>query len=835
MIWRGEYNATERYLIGDAVGYLGSSYVCYVQNTLNVLPTDEDNWEVVAAHGLPGTAGTIWYDDNGAPDPGIGINGDFYLNRLNGDYYKKVSGTWELQGNLTGPQGDPGPGLPAGGSIGQLPVKSGAPDYDVSWAALISGAGIDIESDGGDITITGTVTQYSDEMAQDAVGTILTDTSTIDFTYDDGTPSISADVINNSISNAKLRQGAAASVVGVSGNAIANVADIVAGSDGDILRRAAGVLGFGQIASTSVSDFVEASQDAVGNILVDTATIDFTYGDSTPEITASVIDNSISNAKIRQGVALSVVGVTGNATSNVADIAAGSDGDILRRSGTTLGFGSILSTSVSNFNEAAQDAVGNILTDSLTIDFTYDDAANTITAIVIDASITFEKLATAAWSSDGTLGSGSNTVLPTQGAVKTYVDNAVSGLKWKQSARVASTANGTLASAYANGQTVDGVVIATGDRILLKNQTTQTENGIYIVQASGAPVRSTDADTGSELVSATLMIQEGTQNADTQWTCTNNAITIGVTNIAFAQVSAGGTQTGDGTTITLTGNVYSVTTNGIGNSQIRQSAGLSVVGRSANSTGNVADITAVTSGHVLRLSGTTLGFGTLLAASFADGTIVPARLVATTGAIFGATAAGNGVELTGVQAAALIAAATTTQAGVQETATDAEFLLGTAIDKFLTPSNMSAQAVFTAYRSGSDQTGIADNTDTTVQLNAASPNIGTVWNTATFEATLTAGFWLFVFQCRLSGTFLAGSSVSAGLQLDTGGGYASISVGAPTAAIIANISRTVGFTAVQATAGNKIRMYCNIDTTSGTGTVVQGPLNVSLVGIRIRP
>lgn len=68
--------------------------------------------------------------------------------------------------------------------------------------------------------------------------------------------------------------------------------------------------------------------------------------------------------------------------------------------------------------------------------------------------------------------------------------------------------------------------MATGDRILIKNQTTQTENGIYVVAASGTPTRSTDADTGTELISATVLVREGTGNADTQWTCTNDTITI---------------------------------------------------------------------------------------------------------------------------------------------------------------------------------------------------------------------------------------------------------------------------------------------------------------------
>jgi len=124
-------------------------------------------------------------------------------------------------------------------------------------------------------------------------------------------------------------------------------------------------------------------------------------------------------------------------------------------------------------------------------------------------------------------------------ATKAYVDNALLGLKWKTPARVATTANGTLASAFANGQTVDGIELATGDRILIKNQSTATENGIYVVASSGAPTRATDADGNTELINATILVSEGTANADSQWTCTNDAMDIGTTEIAFVRIGSG--------------------------------------------------------------------------------------------------------------------------------------------------------------------------------------------------------------------------------------------------------------------------------------------------------
>jgi hypothetical protein len=119
--------------------------------------------------------------------------------------------------------------------------------------------------------------------------------------------------------------------------------------------------------------------------------------------------------------------------------------------------------------------------------------------------------------------------------ISTQAATAVGNLSWKAPVRAATTANGTLATAFENGDTIDGVVLATGDRILLKDQTTGSQNGIYTVNASGAPTRATDADTGAELVCATVRVSEGTANADSEWSCTTNApITVGATALAWS-------------------------------------------------------------------------------------------------------------------------------------------------------------------------------------------------------------------------------------------------------------------------------------------------------------
>lgn len=120
-------------------------------------------------------------------------------------------------------------------------------------------------------------------------------------------------------------------------------------------------------------------------------------------------------------------------------------------------------------------------------------------------------------------------------ADQAYVDGLVQGISWKNPVRVATTANINLANALENGDTIDGITLVTGDRVLVKNQTTKTQNGIYIVPASGAASRSDDASTAQELKFAVVGVEVGTANADTVWIQTAEITTIGSDNVEFTQ------------------------------------------------------------------------------------------------------------------------------------------------------------------------------------------------------------------------------------------------------------------------------------------------------------
>jgi len=144
-------------------------------------------------------------------------------------------------------------------------------------------------------------------------------------------------------------------------------------------------------------------------------------------------------------------------------------------------------------------------------------------------------------------------------ASKSYVDGAINGLDVKNSVRAATTAAGTLASDYTNGDTIDGVALVTGNRILLKNQADATENGVYTVNASGAPTRATDFDADAEVTAgAFFFVEEGTANGDSGFVVTSDdAITVGSDDIVFTQFSGTG-QIVAGNGLGKTGNTLSV-------------------------------------------------------------------------------------------------------------------------------------------------------------------------------------------------------------------------------------------------------------------------------------
>lgn len=250
-----------------------------------------------------------------------------------------------------------------------------------------------------------------------------------------------------------------------------------------------------------------------------------------------------------------------NATGWV-NLAAGTSGQVLKTNGAAsnpawvsaiLADGSVLLTAnwdAGSFQIRAETFQSDVATGTAPLTVASTTKVTNLNADQVDGKDSTALIlvdGSQAFSGDQSLGGNklTNVGTPTSSgdaATKGYVDAAINGLDWKASVRVATTANGTLATAFANGQTVDGVTLVTGDRILLKDQTTASENGIYIVAASGAPARASDMAAASSAANASLFVEAGTANADKNFVCTSNvgSDVVGTNNLTFTQFGTGG-------------------------------------------------------------------------------------------------------------------------------------------------------------------------------------------------------------------------------------------------------------------------------------------------------
>jgi len=289
---------------------------------------------------------------------------------------------------------------------------------------------------------------------------------------------------------------------------------------------------------------------------------------------AKLASNSVTNAKIADS-AVDTAEIANSAvtTAKIADLNVTTgklaDGAVTTAKITDANVtaGKLAADSV----ETAKIADGAVTSAKIANDTIVDADINSAAAIAQSkiSGLTTDlaaKLALAGGTMTGAIAMGTNKITglgtPTDGtdaATKNYVDSAAQGIDWKASVRAATTAAVTLASDLENGDTLDGVTLATGDRVLVKNQATGSENGIYVVKASGAPDRSTDADTGAELTSNfAVFVEEGTVNADQGYTLTNNgSITIGTTALTFTQFTGLG-QIIAGTGLDKTGNTLDI-------------------------------------------------------------------------------------------------------------------------------------------------------------------------------------------------------------------------------------------------------------------------------------
>ena len=271
-----------------------------------------------------------------------------------------------------------------------------------------------------------------------------------------------------------------------------------------------------------------------------------TDGYITTSSTSTLTNKTLTSPKINEDVAL-----TATATElNILDGATLSTTELNYVDGVT----SSIQTQINN----KQDKVSGVSDTEIG----YLDGVTSGIQTQIDS-----KLSLSGGTMTGAIAMGTNKITglgtptsSTDAATKAYVDSVTEGLHIHESVVAATTTNVNLANALENGDTLDGVTLATGNRILVKNQTTTSENGIYVVQASGQPVRATDFDTATEVDSGDFVfVYSGTANASTGWVQTNKPATIGTDPITFTQFSGAGTYLA-GNGLTLTGNTFTIDT-----------------------------------------------------------------------------------------------------------------------------------------------------------------------------------------------------------------------------------------------------------------------------------
>ena len=315
-------------------------------------------------------------------------------------------------------------------------------------------------------------------------------------------------------------------------------------------------------------------------------------------------------------------GVAGNPTIDLATVTQGSSG---------------------NFNKFAVDTKGRVVSNTAVVQGDLTGLLGTY------------YLPEAGGTMSGSINMGSNQInslaaptAATDAANKAYVDAAVAGLTWKTAVQVATTSAGTLATSFAAGSVVDGYTLSLNDRILIKNQVVGSENGIYVVQASGAPLRASDVSVGSTADNYAVFAESGVVNGNTGWVETANPAVVGTNALVFTQFSGAGSFTAGnglqlvGTQFSLAGPV-SIANGGTGQSTASAAfnalspitaTGDLIVGSGANSATNLS---IGTTGQVLTVVGGSAAWGTNAFTIDVDGAGTGSVALGSTLSVLGAT------------------------------------------------------------------------------------------------------------------------------------------------------------------------------------------------------
>jgi hypothetical protein len=393
-------------------------------------------------------------------------------------------------------------------------------------------------------------TSGSTEVIQDIIGSSVLGGTALTAVYDNVAGTTTLNLDNTAVTPGEY--GSASEHVTITVDAQGR---ITAASEGNI-----------QISTSQVTDLEEYIEDVVGTattgLIREGEGIDVVYDDNAGTLTISGEDATSSNKGIASFDSTDFTVTTGNVTLNV---------------------------------ERIEDITANLIVAGTGITETYNDGAGSLT-IAIDSTVTtndgVQTLTNKTLSTGTTLGADLNAATfkvtglgsPTQAtdaATKAYVDSVAEGLHIHASVAVATTSNITLSPAP---ETIDGVTLVENMRVLVKDQTTTSQNGIYILNGDGDLVRASDYDTAAEIQAGDFVfVSGGTVYNSTGWVQENNVTTLGTDPIVWDQFSGSGTFTA-GAGLTLTGTEFSVdVTPTSGNASLTNTGGAVEVKLNTNS------------------------------------------------------------------------------------------------------------------------------------------------------------------------------------------------------------------------------------------------------------
>jgi hypothetical protein len=274
------------------------------------------------------------------------------------------------------------------------------------------------------------------------------------------------------------------------------------------------------IANSQITNAKMAANSVDSDQYVD-GSIDTVHIGDSQVTTAKIADSNITSAKILDGT---IVNADINASAAI-DATKIHDGTI---SNTEFGYLNNVSSNIQTQLDAKLVKASNLS------DLTSASTARTNLGL---GTIATQNANNVSISGGSVTGLGDPAV-SSEAATKNYVDQAVAGLRTRIIAEAATTANINLTTDLENGDTLDGVTLVTGDRVLVKDQTDATENGLYIVVASGAASRDPEHDTIAELSGGMVVVNQGTANDNKIFLCTTDSdATIGISNITYTIIT----------------------------------------------------------------------------------------------------------------------------------------------------------------------------------------------------------------------------------------------------------------------------------------------------------